>query len=486
MSELVPELDTATDFDVSHITDDSREVREGSLFLAVPGVQVDGRAFVRDVASMGACAVLSEAPAPDQDVGIPVIELEGLTVRRGEIASRFFGAPSNHMVVVGVTGTNGKTSCSQFIAQALKSSGRRCGVMGTLGFGFPDDIASPGLTTPGAIECQRRLAALVERGADSVALEASSHGLAQDRLAGTSINIAVLTNITRDHLDYHETFARYKAAKRRLFEWRDLDAAVLNADDPAFAEFARATTASTVISYSTSSRSADVHCDSVVFRPDGFDAEVVTPWGNGSISSALLGEFNVSNLLAAVAVLGLMSNDIADICRWAGEIRGAAGRMDLLGGVGGDGVSVVIDYAHTPDALEKALLALNRHKSARLFCVVGCGGDRDSGKRPLMGRLAAELADVAVLTSDNPRSEDPRQIIKDMAAGITDTAANVREVVDRAEAIALALDEARTGDIVLIAGKGHEDYQDIGGERVPFSDYAEVKRHLGERRGGGA
>ncbi len=481
MSELVPELELTNDIDVSHLTDDSREVRNGTLFLAVPGLQVDGRSFVRDAAKQGAVAVLSEAPAPDVDMPIPMFEVDGLAQRRGEIASRYFGSPSEHLMVVAVTGTNGKTSCSHFIAQALAAAGNKCGVMGTLGFGFPDDMASPGLTTPGAIEVQRRLASIRERGADSVALEASSHGLEQGRLEGTRINVAVFTNITRDHLDYHETFAAYKRAKRRLFEWRALDAAVLNLDDPVSEEYARATGAPTVLRYSVSQKTADVHCDSIGYRPDGFDAEVVTPWGNGLISSALLGEFNVSNLLAAVTVLGLAGHDISDICDWAGDIDGAAGRMDLLSVSGAP--SVVIDYAHTPDALEKALKALNRHKTGRLICIVGCGGDRDVGKRPLMGALAAELADEALLTSDNPRSEDPSAIIDDMLAGVDDNAA-VRSIVDRSEAIRFALREAQAGDIVLVAGKGHEDYQDINGERIPYSDYVEVEKCLEERRGG--
>lgn len=483
MRELLPAMRFADDIEVSHITDDSREVRPGSLFVAVPGLAVDGRAFVADAERSGAVAVLSEAPAPAAQVGIPVVEIDGLTARRGEIAARFFGSPSKHMVVVAVTGTNGKTSCSHFIAQALSASGRKCGVLGTLGFGFPGSVEAPGLTTPGAIELQRRLAKIRDRGADSVALEASSHGLAQDRLNGTQIHVAVLTNITRDHLDYHETFAAYRAAKRRLFEWGDLDAAVINRDDPCFDEFVAATSARTVVSYSVNDQRADVYCASLTFRPDGFDAEVVTLWGAGSVSSALLGDFNVSNLLSTIAVLGLMGGDIQDICRWAAGVEGAAGRMDLLKADAGP--SVVIDYAHTPDALEKALNALNRHKSSRLFCIVGCGGDRDKGKRPMMGALAADLADVAILTSDNPRGEDPQAIIDDMMASLP-AAHRVHAIVDRAEAIAMALADAGEGDIVLIAGKGHEDYQDIGGRRIQYSDYAEVAKHIGERAGGGA
>lgn len=478
MSEL---LDTsiADDIDVVHITDDSRDVRAGTVFFAVPGLSADGRAFIADAASQGAVAILAEPPVPAVELDIPLMEVADLGSRRGELASRFYGNPSEKMLVVAVTGTNGKTSCSHFIAQALSESGRRCGVMGTLGYGSPGDVREPGLTTPGAIECQRRLSEILEAGGDGIALEASSHGLVQDRLAGTDIDIAVFTNITRDHLDYHETFADYKAAKQRLFEWRGLDSAVLNIDDEWTAELESATVADSIITYGMRNRIADVYCSSLYFRADGFDADVVTPWGSGEVRSSLLGDFNVSNLLAAVAVLGLMGHDIEDICRWASDVEGVPGRMDLVHA----DPSVVIDYAHTPDALQKALEALSRHKQARLFCVVGCGGDRDRGKRPVMAALAATLADRAILTSDNPRSEDPAAILDDMVAGLDDRD-GVSVIADRGDAIALALSEAQSGDIVLIAGKGHEDYQEVAGKRIRFSDYDEVRKHLGGSSGG--
>ncbi|MDZ7686884.1 MAG: UDP-N-acetylmuramyl-tripeptide synthetase [Gammaproteobacteria bacterium] len=256
---------------------------------------------------------------------------------------------------------------------------------------------------------------------------------------------------------------------------------MINRDDEFFGELEATCRADQVLSYSTHDHNADVYCASVDFRPNGFDAEIVTPWGGGQINSSLLGDFNVSNVLAAVAVLGLLGSDINDICRWAREIEGASGRMDLIKPERGP--AIVIDYAHTPDALEKALLALARHKNGRLYCIVGCGGDRDTGKRPLMGSLAARLADQAILTSDNPRGEEPLDIIKAMMADI-EGAANVRAIVDRAEAIRTALEEAGEGDVVLIAGKGHEEYQDIAGRHLPFSDYDEVRKYLGHERGG--
>lgn len=481
LSELLPDTPLPVDVAVSDLTDDSRAVRAGSLFVACPGLTVDGRAFMGDAIAGGAAAIVAEAPVPSFDAPIPLIEMTDLATARGDIASRFFGHPSEGMLVVAVTGTNGKTSCSQFIARGLELAGRRAGVIGTLGFGLSGRVGEPGLTTPPAIELQRRLHLLHCDGADSVALEASSHGLAQNRLRGVKIDVAVFTNITHDHLDYHDTFAEYLAAKRRLFEWRGLQAAIINLDDPHYVEFIHAVRGDArALTFSTSDKAADVYASAVTWRPDGFDADVVTPWGSGLVSSNLLGEFNVSNLLATITVLGLLEHDIADVCRWAGEISGVPGRMDMRTRPGQP--TVVIDYAHTPDALEKALGTLRRHTGGHLYCVVGCGGDRDATKRPLMGRIAADRADFAILTSDNPRGEAPGAIIEDMLSG-SDQSDRVRTIEDRREAIVAALSAAGERDIVLLAGKGHEDYQEIAGKRLPFSDYAEVERYFEQVNG---
>ncbi|MCB1694335.1 MAG: UDP-N-acetylmuramoyl-L-alanyl-D-glutamate--2,6-diaminopimelate ligase, partial [Pseudomonadales bacterium] len=394
--------------------------------------------------------------------------------RKGVIASRFFGRPSDRLHVIAVTGTNGKTSCSHFVASMLNGLGRSCGVMGTLGFGLPGALAEPGLTTPGAIDLQSRLAALVAAGCDSVCLEASSHGLHQGRLEGTRIAISIFTNITRDHLDYHETFSDYKAAKRTLFHWSGLQSAVINVDDDFGRELAQTLPAEVrVLTFSTRDTAADVYASSISYRADGFVADIVTPWGTGEIDSGLLGEFNVSNLLSAVTVAGLMGYDVADVTRVAGTIETTPGRMDALRSPGRP--LVVIDYAHTPDALEKALHAARQHCRGRLVGVVGCGGDRDRGKRPMMGRILAAEADTGIVTDDNPRFESSRDIIDEILEGIEERS-NITVEPDRRRAIRLAIEGAGEDDVVVIAGKGHEPYQEIRGEKLPYSDYDEVKR----------
>lgn len=478
LSELMPNMKLPVDLAVSGITDDSRRVNPGDLFVAVPGLTVDGRRYIGDAIDRRAAAVLCEPPMPQVDDGIPIIEVPRLSARKGEIASRFYGEPSTRMLIVAVTGTNGKTSCSQFLAAALSTAGCKCGVIGTLGFGTPGALEDAGLTTPDAIGVQSRLSMLLERGCEAVCLEASSHGLSQGRLNGTAIDVALFTNISRDHLDYHDTFGEYKNAKALLFRWQGLKGAVVNIDDPFGVELA-AMTGDDVqcVTYSIEDRSADVHSDSLVFREDGFDAEVVTPWGAGAVSSALLGRFNVGNLLAVVSVLGLLEYDITDVLAAAGKLETVPGRMEAMRRPGA--ATVVIDYAHTPDALEKALDALKLHCRGELWCVFGCGGDRDVGKRPLMGRIAERLADHVVVTDDNPRTEPSEFIIQQIVGGMNDHE-QVQIDPDRESAIRSALSAAGEHDIVLIAGKGHEDYQEVNGVRKPFSDYEVVRRILGE------
>lgn len=420
---------------------------------------------------------MSEPPAPAGRYGVPVIEIPGLARMRGEIAARYFGSPSSEMCVIAVTGTNGKTSCSQFIASALCAAGRKCGVIGTLGYGLPGHLTSAGLTTPDAIGLQRRMFELKGMGCDCLSLEASSHGLAQHRLEGTSIDLAVFTNITRDHLDYHDSFEDYKRAKTRLFTWSGLDAAVVNIDDPFGSELTGTIADSvSIVTYGIADRTADVHAESISWRPDGFDMQVSTPWGEGQVASELLGEFNASNLLAVIAVLGVMKIDLASVLRFVSALSNVPGRMDVLRRAGMP--LVVIDYAHTPDALQKALAALRQHARGRLWCVVGCGGDRDKGKRPIMGKIASTLADQAIFTDDNPRNEPSEEIIAQVAAGAEKQRIQIEP--DRAKAIGLAINEASPDDIVLIAGKGHEDYQEIDGKRLPFSDFLEVQRWFGQ------
>ncbi|XOV87297.1 MAG: UDP-N-acetylmuramoyl-L-alanyl-D-glutamate--2,6-diaminopimelate ligase [Pseudomonadota bacterium] len=472
------------DLEIRHITGDSREVRPGSLFLAMPGISSDGRDYIADAINRGATAIFCEAPAPELAMtAVPVIEVEDLASLRGVIASRFFGEPSTAMTVIAVTGTNGKTSCSHFIAQAINLAGRHCGVVGTLGFGVPPSLRNPGLTTPDAIQLQSILATLQNEGTDSVCMEASSHGLAQGRVTGTKVDIAVLTNLTRDHLDYHRSFSDYKAAKRILFELPGLRSVILNLDDEFGRELAVGLSGDVrILTYSQKDGAADVYCDSVVFREDGFDLEVVSPWGAEAVSSPLLGEFNVANLLATLCVLGLLGTEFPQACRIAGSLPTVRGRMEACREPGFP--VVVIDYAHTPDALEKALVSLRPHTRGELWCVVGCGGDRDSGKRPLMGQVASRNADRAVFTNDNPRTEDPEAIIGEMLKGVEDRQ-RVQVLPDRRRAIRTALLGGGEHDVVLVAGKGHEDYQEISGIRYPFSDHGEVEQIFAEGRTSG-
>lgn len=477
LSELVPNIPVHGDVAICGLTDDSRKVKPGYLFLASSGQTLDGRAFIEDAISGAASAVLCEPPTPQIDTSVPIIAIDGLGKMKGEIASRWFGEPSKHMTVVAVTGTNGKTSCSHFVSRILSLLGKPCGIVGTLGYGLPGAMSSPGLTTPGAIDLQSSLDQLAKAGCSAVCIEASSHGLDQGRLEGTSIDVSVFTNLTRDHMDYHHTVAHYKAAKQRLFHWPHLKAAVINVDD----EFGKTLVANMsagvqVITYSARADGAgiaDIYCQGLSFEPDGFSAQVLSPWGSGSVSSRLLGMFNVSNLLAAIGVAGLLEYDFDDIAAAASQVETVPGRMDVLEK---DGFPlVIVDYAHTPDALEKALVAARQHCKGRLVCVAGCGGDRDKGKRPLMGKIMARFSDACVVTSDNPRSEDPESIIKQILADIEDTT-TVRTEPDRARAIEIAISSATADDIVLIAGKGHETWQEVDGRREPFSDYDEVER----------
>jgi UDP-N-acetylmuramoyl-L-alanyl-D-glutamate--2,6-diaminopimelate ligase len=479
LSELIPDIAIPLDLVVNGITDDSRRVEPGDLFIATQGLSNDGRNFIPEAIAKSAAAVFCEPPAPMQTRDLPIVEVPGLGVCKGEIASRFYGMPSEQMLVVAVTGTNGKTSCSQFIAMALNAIGRKCGVIGTLGSGIPNELEDPGLTTPDAISLQAKLASLLADQCDSVTIEASSHGLSQGRLNGTGIDIAVFTNISRDHLDYHDTFGDYKRAKQSLFKWPGLKGAIINLDDD-YAEDIIKSLASDVrvITYGAQNRAADVHCESLLFRSDGFEANVVTPWGEGEVSANLLGDFNVNNLLVVLAVLGVLEKDMTVAMALVGQLPTVPGRMEILRQTGFP--LVVIDYAHTPDALEKALMALRRHCIGKLWCVVGCGGDRDRGKRPQMGKIVAGVADKGVITDDNPRSEPSGKIIEDILAEVDDLS-NIHIEPDRATAIEYALGQAGPDDIVLIAGKGHEEYQIVGGKRHVFSDQAEVRKHFGER-----
>ncbi len=463
------------DVDITGISADSRRIEPGWLFLAAPGMRADGRAFVAGALARGAVAIVHEHGELPLAVSVPAIPVRGLSARIGEIADRFFGSPSRKVFVVGVTGTNGKTTCTHLLAQVLDTAEARCGLIGTLGVGFPDALAPATHTTPDAISVHGLFNRFVRDGAASVCMEVSSHALDQGRVQGVAFDVAVFTNLTRDHLDYHGTMQDYAAAKTRLFDVAGLRAAVINRDD----ELGRALiekVAQRMKVVSFGFEQGDVRATQVIPATDGLTLKVATPRGEITLHSPLLGRFNAANLLAVLAVLLESGMDLKHAAARLSLARPVAGRMERFGG-GASRPLVVVDYAHTPDALQQALAALREHTRGRLWCVFGCGGDRDRGKRPLMGGIAERLADVVLLTDDNPRHEPAQSIIDDILAGMQTTPTVVRE---RRQAIRLALREASGGDVVLIAGKGHEDYQQVGDERHAYSDRALVQELLGE------
>jgi UDP-N-acetylmuramoyl-L-alanyl-D-glutamate--2,6-diaminopimelate ligase len=489
---------------IKRLVTDSRAVEPGDTFVAFPGETRDGREYIVQALANGAASVLWEKRdfAWDPDRRVPNLGIDDLRRRAGEIASHVYGRPSAKLWVVGVTGTNGKTSCSQWIAQALTRSGRKCAVIGTLGSGFPGMLEATENTTPDAVRLHGVLREFVRGGARAAAMEVSSHGLAQHRLSGVQFDVALLTNLSRDHLDYHGTMRGYRAAKARLFNWPTLKWAVLNLDDKFGAELvARAARPNlNVLGYgftrtksprTAGSRLLRVQGRNLRIGADGLSFDVSTPWGPASLSSGLIGRFNAANLLGSLATLLASDTGLDESLNALRRAKALPGRTERYGG--GSRPLVIVDYAHTPDALEQVLRALRETMSppasrstsavarrvprtSRLICVFGCGGERDRGKRPLMGAVAARLADHVVVTSDNPRREDPLAIIADIARGARGAMTTIEP--DRARAIALAVDMAGRGDVVLIAGKGHEQYQDIGGIRRPFSDAAVAARVL--------
>ncbi|MBX3662698.1 MAG: UDP-N-acetylmuramoyl-L-alanyl-D-glutamate--2,6-diaminopimelate ligase [Burkholderiales bacterium] len=466
---------------------DSRAVRAGDTFVAYPGETRDGRDYIAQALANGASSVLwdsADGYAWNAQWGVPNLGIPRLRREAGVIAAEIYGRPSARLWTVGITGTNGKTSCSQWVAQSLTRLRRRCAVIGTLGSGFPGRLDAHANTTPDAVTLHARMRGLVRAGARAVCMEVSSHGLDQDRLSGVEFDVAMLTNLTRDHLDYHGTMRRYKAAKAKLFRWPTLSTAVVNLDDAFGRELAlgwkhrRAELLGYGFGGSPSrQRRTCVQGRNLRLGLDGVAFEVTSPWGRGKLRSPLIGAFNASNLLGSLAVLLAGGMDIERALAALEKARPVAGRTETYGG--GGKPLVVVDYAHTPDALEKVLGALRGIAGeGRLFCVFGCGGGRDRGKRPLMGAAASRLADRVIVTSDNPRDEDPAAIIAEIAKGMR---RQHREIIDRGEAIRAALAEARRGDVVLIAGKGHENYQDIGGRRRRFSDAAVVRSALAGR-----
>jgi UDP-N-acetylmuramoyl-L-alanyl-D-glutamate--2,6-diaminopimelate ligase len=477
---------------ILRLVTDSREVMAGDTFVAYPGAAADGRQFIAQAIARGANAVIWEAEnfAWNPAWRTPNLAVRDLRHHAGEIADHVYGGPSHKLWMVGITGTNGKTSCSHWLAQSLGALGRKTALIGTLGNGFPGALQATLNTTPDAIRLHGLLDDYLRQGAQAVAMEVSSHALAQGRVNGVSYDVALLTNLSRDHLDYHGDMESYAAAKRRLFDWQNLKYAVLNLDDDygfnlagqlleAEVEVVGYGLGEPALQYAERNGLRMVYGSGLRMGQQGLGLDVRTSWGGARLESRLVGRFNASNLLGALAVLLVSGIELDDAVRELSRAEAAPGRMQSMGG--GGRPAVVIDYAHTPDALQKVLQSLREAAGpGRLVCVFGCGGDRDRGKRPMMGQVAAKLADACIVTSDNPRSEDPAEIINGIVSGMG--GGSYRIVADRAEAIAQAIGGAGAADTVLLAGKGHETYQEIRGVKYPFSDVEEAGRALASWR----
>lgn len=466
---------------VTRLENDSRRVRPGDVFLAYPGDAADGRRYIGEAIARGAVAVIYEAAGWNAaSLTVPAVAVTELKHWCGELADAVYGAPTSKLALIGVTGTNGKTSCSQWIAQALAGASQRCAVVGTLGDGFPGALTPSGFTTPEPAHLQEKLAGFVAAGARVCAMEVSSIGLAEDRAAGCRFATAVFTNLTRDHLDYHGSMASYAAEKEKLFRWPGLDAVVVNLDDPFGAHLLTVTDARERIAYSLTGASHPratrvLVAEDLAITATGLCFTLSDGCRRSPMTSRLLGRYNAANLLAVAGALISLALPLEDVAEQLSRLTPPPGRLECLGGEGQP--LVAVDYAHTPDALDNALLALREVAEARggkLVCVFGCGGDRDGGKRPLMGEVAVRRADRVIVTSDNPRSEEPAAI----AAAILAGAPGAESELERERAVARAIAEADVRDVILLAGKGHENYQEAGGVRRPYSDVAQAQAAL--------
>ena len=472
---------------ITRLVMDSRAIQSGDTFVACPGESEDGRQFISSAIEQGANAIIWESQhfVWSNEWKIPNLGIADLRHKVGWLADAVYGSPSENLWSVGITGTNGKTSICHWIAQTLSDNASLCAMIGTLGNGFNGNLQATLNTTPDAISVHGLLADYLRGGAKAVAMEVSSHALVQGRVCGVHFDVAVLTNLSRDHLDYHGDMESYAASKRKLFEWGQLKYAVLNLDDEFGAELAMQLQDETVevIGYGMSDdamqfagkfgiRMVYGHLSEMSER--GLQLDIHTSWGGAQLNSELIGRFNATNLLGVLAVLLVSSVGMSDAIASLSKVQAVAGRMQRFGSA--QQPMVIVDYAHTPDALEKVLLGIreisshqaDKHAGGRLICVFGCGGGRDRGKRAMMGKVAKKFSDYCIVTSDNPRSENPRTIIADIASGMDLDGYEI--MVDRASAIQSAIRNAQQNDIVLIAGKGHEAYQEINGIKHPFSD----------------
>jgi UDP-N-acetylmuramoyl-L-alanyl-D-glutamate--2,6-diaminopimelate ligase len=486
------EINAAHDCEVNDLTLNTQQAQIGNLFFAVPGAQSDGRAYLLQAARQKVCAIVCEAQGIEaflpqiKRCPCPVYAIDDLSNKLGHLASQFYGTLASPLSVIGVTGTNGKTTCAHLLAQALHHLGQPCGIIGTLGYGlYPKPWFKGNLTTPNPIALHQQLAQLKALGAQTVVMEVSSHALSQQRVAGMVFDSALFTNLSEEHLDYHGTVANYRQAKQQLFAWPTLKRAVLNADDPMAGRYAQVLChKATPIFYTTQSTLArqfaayaHLQVKQASFN-DGLLAELHSSWGKGTLRSKLMGAFNLQNLLCVLAELCGQGYPWFKAIAALAKAHAPTGRMQKLGG--GKMPIIIIDYAHTPDALAQALIAARQMTQRRLWCVFGCGGDRDRGKRALMGEVAMQYADQVVITQDNPRHEPPQQIMAQIIQGIsTQDHSRLHLELNRMQAINYAVNRALVYDVVLIAGKGHENYQLVGNQSLPFSDIGHVKKLLG-------
>ncbi len=475
---------------IARLVTDSRAVQAGDTFVAYPGEKLDGRQFIAQAIAQGANAVIWELQhfVWNAEWELPNFGVKNLRDTAGWIANDVYGAPSQKLQMIGITGTNGKTSTAHWIAQALNAAKKPCALIGTLGNGFVTGLQPSANTTPDAIHVHALLAEYLSHGAQAVAMEVSSHALSQGRVNGVNFDVALLTNLSRDHLDYHGDMKNYAGSKRKLFQWDQLKYAVLNFDDEFGVELAEQLLDASVevVGYGLSDpalRHAErlglrmVYGHVTEMNGQGLRLEIHSSWGAAQLSSGLIGRFNAANLLGALAVLLVSEVSLSDAVLSLGDMQAVAGRMQRLGNA--QQPTVVVDYAHTPDALEKVLLTLREidtTKSAKLICVFGCGGDRDRGKRAMMGLVAEKFSDHCIVTSDNPRSENPQHIIDEVMGGMSGN--NHEIVLDRTAAIARAISLAAQCDTILVAGKGHENYQEISGVKHAFSDVLVAQQAL--------
>lgn len=456
---------------------DSRQIQPGDIFIAIPGLTTDGRKFIPQAIANGAALIISEENSRAENSGaqhssVPTLEVKDLAQNLPALAAHYYDDPSQRLKVIGVTGTNGKTSTTNYIAQLLTAQKNVCGVMGTLGIGILPNINKAELTTSDCCTIQQELKGFVDAHANYVVMEVSSIGLDQGRLLNTQFDTAVFTNLSQDHLDYHKDMEDYFAAKCKFFTDFPVRNCVVNLDDEYGRRLLKIIPDScTVVTFSLHDQNADLYID---------NNKLITPWGNGFLNTKLVGKFNVSNVLAAIACCALQGIDIATLLESARDLQPVCGRMELIPTQTENSPRVIVDYSHTPDALVKALTTLREYNPAVLYCVFGCGGDRDRRKRPLMTQAVLENSDHAIITNDNPRTEDPQQIVQDMLSDAV-LGDNVTIELDRAKAIQQTIARATANDIVLIAGKGHEDYQIIGTTKYPFSDQLVAQKALGEK-----